>query len=225
MFDPIKEQIQMDCSIGNCVKSDDSDDKRQIKITINTKDVDRDGDIVEPEGGNLKDYRRNPIVLYNHDHKKPIARCTDIKVDIDAITATVEFPPEGTSANSDEVYGLMKSGVLNAASIGFQTTKYEYLYEDSGNANSRITGLHIKEWELREFSIVSVPANPHALVVERSDGTGTIKAVDAANQKKPEIEADEPEKHDPTDVIDPVPSPIQRMKRRTEFLRLQSPDA
>jgi len=39
-----------------------------------TSDLDRVGDIMVPDGADLVGYRRNPIVLADHDPTKPIGR-------------------------------------------------------------------------------------------------------------------------------------------------------
>jgi HK97 family phage prohead protease len=203
-----KDRLKMDCSTGVCIKVDDSEDNRIVKVVISTKDVDRDGDVVEPKGADLTNYRKNPVVLFNHDYEHPVARCSDIQIKNDRIEATVKFPNASVSKKSDEVYGLIKEGVLNATSIGFSVKSYDYLYEEPGNAKTRITGLHIKEWELREFSIVSVPANPGALVIERMAKSDESVPV--------ELDEKEPDEH--------VVIPVERMKRQIEILDLQSPE-
>ena len=68
----------------------------------------------------LGDYKHNPILLWMHDPHNPVARCTQIGVEDGALRGTGQFPPLGTTALADEICGLVKSGVVNAVSVGFE---------------------------------------------------------------------------------------------------------
>src|SRR6266545_3513559 len=58
-----------------------ADDERAVAIAISTEDPDRDKDTLALDGWDLRNYRRNPIVLWAHDYKSlPIARATSIGV-------------------------------------------------------------------------------------------------------------------------------------------------
>jgi HK97 family phage prohead protease len=117
------------------------------------------GDILEPWGAELDDFRRNPICLAQHDVNRPVARCTSIKVDGDKIPALIEFPAEGVSELADEYCRLYKSGILSAVSVGFVPIDWQPLPRG---------GRRYTSWTMLELSLVSLPANPHALVIERT---------------------------------------------------------
>jgi uncharacterized protein len=133
--------------------------ERELRVTASDATPDRMGDILEPAGCILDDYRRNPIVLAQHDGTQPIARCASISKDTFAVSALIKFPPAGVSALSDEYLALAKAGVLGAVSVGFLPVSRKPL---PGG------GWRFTEWELLELSVVSVPANPSALITERS---------------------------------------------------------
>lgn len=144
---------------------------RTIKIIATDSSVDRHGEVVVASGGDFTAYRRNPVVLFNHDPSLPIARCTEVRVSGDKVLATVEFPPAGTSELSDEVFALIKAGVLSAWSIGFNPIKSDAL--DPGQPKygpKRYTA-----WELLEISAVATPCNRNAVTIER-DVIGLGKA-------------------------------------------------
>jgi HK97 family phage prohead protease len=101
-------------------------------------------------------------VLWNHDPQQPIARAIEIGVVDGRLQALVQFPPEGVSAKADEVYGLVKAGVVNATSVGFMPMDSEPM--DKGQPYK---GQRFIKSELMEFSFVSVPANRGATVVAR----------------------------------------------------------
>lgn len=135
---------------------------RQVRVICSTADVDRAGDMVVQTGIDLSAYRANPVVLWNHDPEQPIARAIEIGVVDGRLQALVQFPPQGVSAKADEVYGLVKAGVVNATSVGFMPMDSEPM--DKGQPYK---GQRFLRSELMEFSFVSVPANRGATVVAR----------------------------------------------------------
>lgn len=135
---------------------------RQVRVICSTADVDRAGDMVVQTGIDLAAYRANPVVLWNHDPEQPIARAIEIGVVDGRLQALVQFPPEGVSAKADEVYGLVKAGVVNATSVGFMPMDSEPM-----DKSQPYKGQRFLRSELMEFSFVSVPANRGATVVAR----------------------------------------------------------
>lgn len=132
---------------------------RKMSCTISTAAVDRDGDTIDPKGWDLKSYKRNPVVLWAHDHTTPpIGRASNLWTDAKGLHATVEFPPRGIHALADQVHDLIKAGFLSATSVGF-------IAKESRPSK---TGQAITRAELLEFSICSIPSNPQALVLQRS---------------------------------------------------------
>ena len=132
---------------------------RQVRVVASDGTTDRMGDVLDPSGCQLANYRRNPIVLAQHLSEQPIARCPSITANDVQVTALIEFPPAGVNARSDEYLALLKSGVLGAVSVGFLPLARSPL--QSG-------GWRYTAWELLELSVVSIPANANALVEERS---------------------------------------------------------
>lgn len=126
------------------------DDPLTYEAVISTGAVDRDGEIVMPEGVDIANYLRNPVVLFAHRyHEPPVAKAEAVWREDNAIVARFRFPDEGTYDFADTVRRLWSSGFLNAVSVGFIPR------ERDGNV--------ITKWELLEFSIVPVPANQEAL--------------------------------------------------------------
>ena len=115
-------------------------------------------DVLEPKGCLLENYHANPIVLADHDPGKPIGRAK-VSIEDDRVVALVEFAPAGISPKADEYCGLAKAGVLGAVSVGFRSLDWEPIKDG---------GYRFIKWELMELSMVAVPCNPEALVVQRS---------------------------------------------------------
>ncbi len=132
--------------------TDESVEMLTIKGYASTTDVDRQGDIVPVsvwEKG-IQNYLKNPVILAYHNHSAPIGRMTEHKVDEKGLLVKARI-----SSAAGDVYKLVKDGVLTAFSIGFRIVDAEY--------NSAAELFVVKELELHEISVVSVPANQNTL--------------------------------------------------------------
>ena len=156
--------------------SSDDSDVLKIKGYANTTSKDRVGDIIRESAwlkGGLDNYLKNPIILAYHNHSKPIGTTVDYSVSSKGLEVVAEI-----SSAAGEVYNLIKDGVLKTFSVGFSIKDAEYDKEDEI--------FYIKDLELLEISVVSVPAN--------QDSTFSIaKALgdDYADFKKEYIESEE----------------------------------
>lgn len=142
---------------------------RSLTFTISTDSVDRQSDTVAANGWDFTNYLRNPVVLWAHNYSMlPIAAAnkvwkygTSIKSSVDFVPA--DMPVIGPFA--DAVFQMYKGGFLNATSVGFLPTKWNWSEDEA-----RPYGIDFTEQELLEFSAVPVPANPEALMNAKSAG-------------------------------------------------------
>ena len=140
-------------NLTSTFKSDVSDDG-QIKIRgmASTADFDRAGDSISAEAwskGGLDNFSNNPIILFNHDYNRPIGRATKVT----SVDGGLHLEARISNAAKD-VAELVKDGVLGAFSVGFRVKDADYVKETDG--------LMIKDAELFEVSVVSVPCNQAA---------------------------------------------------------------
>jgi len=131
---------------------DISIDSIMIEGYASTVDTDRQGDIVPSTvwKSGVQNYLKNPVILAYHDHSEPIGRMVDHRIDSKGLWIKARI-----SAAAGEVFNLIKDGVLTAFSIGFRISDAEY------NAATEL--FVVKELELHEISVVSVPANQNTL--------------------------------------------------------------
>lgn len=123
-----------------------------IRGMASTKDTDRVGDIMDPDcwtKGGLDNYMSNPIILFNHDYNRPIGRGTDVKVTKNGLELTAKI-----SKADRYISKLIQDGVLSTFSVGFKVRDADHMKETGG--------LRIKDAELYEVSVVSIPANQAA---------------------------------------------------------------
>ena len=123
-----------------------------IKGSASTNGLDRAGDIIESDAwtkGGLENFKNNPIILFNHDYNKPIGRATGLEVNNKGLDISAKI-----SKAAGDVKDLIKDGVLGAFSVGFRVKDADYMTETDG--------YKIKDAELFEVSVVSVPCNQGA---------------------------------------------------------------
>jgi HK97 family phage prohead protease/HK97 family phage major capsid protein len=132
--------------------STESDDSIFIEGYASTVDRDRQGDVIPMAAWNsgLKNYLKNPIILAYHNHQMPIGKMIEHKVTDQGLWIRAQIPGE-----VGDVYKLIKKGILSAFSVGFRVRDADY-------DNATETFL-VKELELHEISVVSVPANQNTL--------------------------------------------------------------
>ena len=63
--------------------SPEDDGSVRIRGMASTSDFDRAGDSIKPDAwgkGGLNNFKKNPIILFNHDYDRPIGRATGLDV-------------------------------------------------------------------------------------------------------------------------------------------------
>ena len=175
-----KEFFQIVCDKKSVKEITDGENKAyEIEWYASTKDKDRMNDIVKPTAfeNTLKQYMTNPIVLLQHDMDKPIWNVTEASIDDKGL-----FIKAKITEDTDWVFSKLKNWVLRTFSIWYRVKDYETQENVDAEWNYTFTNL-IKELELFEISLVSVPANPFALV----------KSFDSCFKAEEEIETPEEE--------------------------------
>lgn len=141
---------------------------RALRFCISSGIVDRERDVVALNGWDLANFARNPVVLWGHDAGRlPIGRAFDVGVVGDRLMASVEFVPADIPEAghfADAVFQLAQRGFLAATSVGFRPIKWDFTEDPERGADDWFPGIDFQAQELVEFSIVTVPANPDALL-------------------------------------------------------------
>lgn len=139
-------------SVFKSIHEEEDDDDLIIQGMASTDDKDRAGDIISPMAWKkgLEDYKKNPIILFNHDYNRPIGRA----VAVNPVGNGLELKAK-ISKGAGEIAQLIKDGVLGAFSVGFMVRDADY--------DSETETFLIKQAELLEVSVVSVPANQAAV--------------------------------------------------------------
>jgi len=149
------------------IKAEDEPEERVLHVVISTGALDRDNDTIAPKGWDLKDYKKNPVVLWAHDYwNPPIAKTRKVWVENDQLKAIAEFTAEDVYPFGYMIYRMCKEKFLNAASVGFRPKEYKVRTDEDEHGY----GWDFLKQILLEYSIVPVPSNPEALIEARSMG-------------------------------------------------------
>lgn len=119
-----------------------------------TEVEDRQGEVVEVDGWDLKNFKKNPILLLFHDHHSlPVGKAEKIWVEKSGAKKKMMFKPvfEDITDRGKAIKELVKQGFLKTFSVGFRPTESE--------------GNRFTKQELLEISLVNVPANPEAMML------------------------------------------------------------
>lgn len=118
------------------------------------------------EGVMLDDFKKNPVMFYNHDDREmPIGRWENIRIEDGKILAEANFDQGDPRAK--EIARKVEEGYISACSVGawvLESTSDASLYIDGQDAPT------VTKWSLREVSICNIPANHNALALYDANG-------------------------------------------------------
>ena len=153
---------------------DVDESKRKVTHLISTAALDRGGDIVNVDGWDLRNYRKNPVVLVDHDYRvEKIIGAGKVTSDKQGLWAVTEF---ADTELAETAFNLHTNGFARAWSVGFSPIKghpvrdgKEHECDTCSGVKQPGYGMHFLKQELLEYSLVSVPMNPEAVTqaVER----------------------------------------------------------
>lgn len=112
----------------------------------NKSEPDRIGDLIGKKAWKLDNYKKNPIILFNHDHSKPVGKMIKVEATDEGLLVKGRIAAS-KDPDISRIRDLVKEGILNSLSVGMRVENEER----QGDIN------HIKACELHEVSIVSVP--------------------------------------------------------------------
>lgn len=197
-FEKIKTNEPIRKIINFEVKEVGEPEERVLQFVGSDETADRDDDIIEVSGWDLKNFKKNPVILFGHDYRSPaVAKAVKVEKDLEnkQLVFDVKFPTtdelssngiENASEHAkfvDTLYNLYKHGYMKATSVGFIPKKWTR--RDDGDQSEKpeyARGVRFMQQELLELSLVPVPANPSALELAKSKGFD-VEPVKAAAEK------------------------------------------
>lgn len=163
------------------IEFEDGDEKRVIVVEASNERVDRDGDIVSMAGIDMKQFQKNPVILWAHDY-----RSLPLGVSLKEEITTGDKPTFKSIMLLQDYEGFpvlarVKKGFIKGVSIGFRPKenglKFPSEVERAALGMGRY-GAVITDCELYEISICPVGANQDALVTDVSKALSPKKLVE-----------------------------------------------
>ena len=161
-----------------------SGDDKTVSI-INTDSIDRHGTIIEPSGGDIKSYLENPVFLINHDHDLLAGTSTIKMEDNKWISEVNDSDWDDNDERIVRYKNKVKNNIMRMTSVGIIPLEVEDITIERGEGEETVP--HIKQWELLEWSYVSVGSNPDALIQSRRFGNDIAGHFEALNKKLDQI--------------------------------------
>lgn len=132
--------------------------ENEIEIIGSTPVRDRMDEVISMDGWDLKNWKKNPVILAGHDYTAPAIGRGKVRKSDNKLVFRVEFPEEGVYPLADIYRKLYKGGFMKASSVGFLPTEWQ-----DGDGKKEPYRTFTKQ-ELLELSLVAVPANPEAVM-------------------------------------------------------------
>jgi len=133
---------------------DQTEHPTTFTFIASTGDADRNGNVLDITGWDLRNYRANPVVLFNHNWDLPPVGKATITAEPNRLLAKIEFAPTPLGR---ELALLNADGYLRAISVAARPLEWEVRRHPE---HGFPIGIHSHRQELLELSIVAVPANP-----------------------------------------------------------------
>ena len=155
------------CVERGATDQEPEDSPLMASFIASTSAEDRYGDIIS-QSWNLENYRKNPVVLFNHNAAElPVGRGSVEVVD-GSLMIDIVFDKEDPRAA--EIGRKVKAGFLNAVSVGFNPIEaIERSALPDGHYAKGDKGTFFKSAELLEVSVVTIPANQEAVAAKEFD--------------------------------------------------------
>ncbi len=130
---------------------------READFVASTDTVDSWDEIVEQKW-RLDRFLKNPVVLYAHNSRDlPIGQATRVEMVDVVLECTIKFVSEAANPLAEKVWLLLQQKALRAVSVGFMPNEFRWEMREGKEI------LVLSDNELREISVVPIPANPDAL--------------------------------------------------------------
>lgn len=180
----IKKEKQQFKTFDISVKQNSVDKENfTAEFILSTDSPDRHGDIIDQESWVLDNFLKAPRLLLQHNsHQFPIGKWEKLWIEQDGDVKMLVGRAKFAYKEYDQAktaFDLVAGGFLNTVSVGFRWGRYE---EDPE------TGIiTFFDNELLECSLVSIPANPDALL-KSNDKEDIAKAIEDATKAIEKVE-------------------------------------
>jgi len=174
------EKINQSLHIPGIVRAIGDEESRTVEFVISTPTVDRHGTVFVADGWNLDEYRKNPIVAYQHNtsggffsdpNPDAIIGTSEVRLENGELIARATFETADVNPLAEKIFRKVMSGTLRAASVGAIAEAGHWGMEEAGEDPDIF---YFTRQTLLEWSIVNIPSNPDAIKRNMDDVIKTI---------------------------------------------------
>ena len=142
---------------------------RVFEYLVTDETPDRVGDVVKASGVDLKNYKKNAVIMAYHNYQSlPVGKAIKVWYDntsesIKAFALFLDKRVDDTGF-SDTVFRYIQSGALRGASIGFRTLEQYSPNNPEERKQLKLGkyGVLVSKSEMLEFSVCPIGMNPSA---------------------------------------------------------------
>jgi len=166
-------------NVKTMISTDEFDIKQQggnvvIEGFANKATVDRGDEMIATDAWDLSNYKKNPVILYNHGMDKlggtPIGKALEVRPTEDGLFLKVQIS-KSKAPDIQMIRDLIEERILRAFSVGFNPIQTENVDLD-GKSIRKIT-----KAELFEVSVVGIPMNQDSLFSLSEKGFHAVKSL------------------------------------------------
>jgi len=163
--------------------------ERSIDVIASSSSLDSHNTVLDQDW-RLERYRKNPVVLWNHNRFEhgpfslgggvrpvdflPIGRSENVRVVNGQLEARLVFASAAANQLAEQIFQCMREGVLSSVSVGFRPGTVTEEKLDGREI------LRLGQNELYEISVVPVPSNPDAVAKSIAFETEQLGRIAAA---------------------------------------------
>ncbi len=207
--EPAADSHSSDLYVRQLVLRDVRESAREVDFIASTDAVDSYGEIVV-QNWDLKRYTKNPVILWSHNSwDLPIGQAVRCEVVKGKLECTIRFASEKANPKAELVWQGILEKTLRAVSVGFMPRDIRY------EKHNDVEVCMLDDNELREISVVTLPANPEALAKAKAEALAVFRAAapPAPTQEPTNLSAAERGKTEKTDM-DPKDLEIAALKAK-----------
>jgi len=189
--------------------------QRMAEFVISDNSEDRHGTVLNMDNFKLDNFKKNPIVLYQHQgYGGPESDPDDVIASAEVfeegmgqdkkLIGRAYFEPAEVNEKADKIFKKIQQGTLRATSVGFMPIEDEngrigqFGKDDGTGSRFNTDTFYFYGQELLEFSIVNIPSNPNAVRNGLGEATRSFtdyprQAVDNAKKALQIKDGDNPE--------------------------------
>jgi len=161
-------------SMGAAMVKEEGGAERTFTATITTDQLDRDREVLVPDGMDPTEFRKSPTIFWNHMYDMPVGKALDINKSHSqwVSKAQIAARPKDFQGDffPDFVWAMVSQNMISGVSVGFEPIEERKpTARDRKEHGDQIRNV-VSKWKLLEWSIAPLQSNVGAVITAVSKG-------------------------------------------------------